>query len=154
MRSGPDRAATADLSQPGVNAGLTELSRSECLALLAAGNFGRLVVTTPGGRPLIRPVNYAFDQRSQSVIFRTDRGAKLSALLHHARACFEIDAFDPADGEAWSVIITGVTEQITQPVELARLDHLDIQPWAPGEHPYWVRIRARIVSGRRIQSSR
>ena len=146
----PEPRVTVDLTRPGANAGLVELSRTECLSLLAAGNFGRLVVTTPGGRPLIRPVNYEFDQRSQSVIFRTDRGAKLSALVHHARACFEIDRFDPAAGEAWSVIVKGVTEQITQAAELARLDQLDVEAWAAGQHPYWVRIRARILSGRRI----
>lgn len=129
---------------------LTVMTRTECLDRLIAGNFGRLVVTTPSGRPLIRPVNYAFDQHSQSVMFRTAPGAKFAALRFNARACFEIDAYDRSTGDGWSVIITGVTELVTQPAEIARLDQLQLETAAPGEHPHWVRIHARAVTGRRL----
>lgn len=51
------------------------------------------------------------------------------------------------------MIIVGVTEEVTTPSEARRLDLLGVDTWAPGEHPRWVRTRARTVSGRRIVDS-
>jgi nitroimidazol reductase NimA-like FMN-containing flavoprotein (pyridoxamine 5'-phosphate oxidase superfamily) len=130
---------------------LIELTRTECLALLAATDFGRVVVTAPAAHtPVIRPVNYLFDPPSESVIFRTAEGSKFHALVRSARATFEIDAIDANNRCGWSVIIAGVTEEVTRPMEVLRLDRLGLDTWAPGARPHWVRIRARTVSGRRI----
>jgi hypothetical protein len=42
----------------------------ECLKALAAGSFGRVVVTVGADhRPLVRPVNCRFDQTAQAVTF-------------------------------------------------------------------------------------
>ena len=43
---------------------------------------------------MIRPVNYVFDPVSQSVMFRSEPGSKLHALLHATRACFAVDDVD------------------------------------------------------------
>jgi hypothetical protein len=75
---------------------LIELGREECLRLLGAAKVGRVVVLTPGGTPVIRPVNYVLDGASQSVVFRCAEGTKLVSLLHAARAWFEVDAIDPS----------------------------------------------------------
>ena len=93
--------------QPEAERMLTALTDEECRRLLAANHLGRLAVTLPSGRPLIRPVNYVFDQPTQSVVFRSRAGSKHYALTHAPRACFEID--DGAGGAtgAWSVIIIG-----------------------------------------------
>src|SRR5437899_7935 len=91
------------------------LSREECLRLLAANSFGRLVVNLGEGAPVIRPVNYAFDEASQCVVFRTAAGSKLHALMHSAHAAFEVDAIDPDQRVGWSVIIVGATEEVTRP---------------------------------------
>ena len=124
------------------------LSRDDCLALLAQHNFGRLAVTM--ATPVIRPVNYVFDEPSQSVVFRTAAGSKLHALLLEANAAFEIDGIDPASRTGWSVIIVGRSEEITNPSELRRLEQLGLDDWAPGPKPHWMRIRAWTVTGRRI----
>lgn len=127
------------------------LSRGECLTLLAEHQLGRVVVSGGVARsPLIRPVNYVFDQATESVVFRTARGSKFHALVHSRRACFEIDDFDPHTGSGWSVIVAGVTEQVTQPAELRRLEAAGLTSWALGEKPHWLSIRAWTVSGRRI----
>jgi nitroimidazol reductase NimA-like FMN-containing flavoprotein (pyridoxamine 5'-phosphate oxidase superfamily) len=118
--------------------------------LLGSTSFGRLAVNTGEGAPVIRPVNYVFDEPSQSVVFRTARGSKFQALLRAARAAFEIDGIDASARTGWSVIIVGVTEEVTNPIETRRLESLPLDPWAPGEKPHWVRIRAWTVSGRRI----
>jgi nitroimidazol reductase NimA-like FMN-containing flavoprotein (pyridoxamine 5'-phosphate oxidase superfamily) len=130
---------------------LVELTREECLELLAGPGLGRLVVVMDG-RPVIRPVNYGFDDRSQSVVFRTARGSKLSALTDAASAAFEIDGVDESTHTGWSVIISGVTEVITRPADIRRLEGLGLETWAPSPSAHWVRVRAWAVSGRRIEA--
>jgi uncharacterized protein len=129
---------------------MIEIGREECLELLAARNFGRLAVVMSNGAPIIRPVSYVFDPRSQSVVFRTAPGSKLHALLHAAKAAFEIDAIDESTRTGWSVIIEGVTTEVTVPRDISRLEELGLEHWAPGPKPHWVQIRAWTVSGRRI----
>jgi nitroimidazol reductase NimA-like FMN-containing flavoprotein (pyridoxamine 5'-phosphate oxidase superfamily) len=130
---------------------LLELSRAECLELLGETTFGRVVVTTArSAMPMIRPVNYVFDDASQSVVFRTGEGSKFHALVHSTQACFEIDALDPQTLSGWSVIIVGRTEEVSHAAEIRRLEGLGLANSAAGPKSHWVRIRARTVSGRRI----
>jgi nitroimidazol reductase NimA-like FMN-containing flavoprotein (pyridoxamine 5'-phosphate oxidase superfamily) len=129
---------------------LTALTNEECRRLLAAHHLGRLAVTLPSGRPLIRPVNYVFDQPTQSVVFRSRAGSKHYALTQAPRACFEID--DGAGGGigAWSVIIVGSTEIVSRANEIERLEELGLETWGHGDDMDWVRIHANTVSGRRL----
>jgi hypothetical protein len=129
---------------------LLELSRDECLRLLAEHHFGRLVVRTAKGAPIIRPVNYVFDHRLQSVVFRTAAGTKFHALLRSADATFEIDCIDETARTGWSVIVQGVTSEVIDPSTIRRLDGLRLETWAPGPKCHWMHVRARTVSGRRI----
>lgn len=130
---------------------MLELTRSECVRLLAATGVGRIAVSvTEWDHPVIRPVNYVFDEPSQSVLIRSARGSKLHALLRSAKAAFEIDGFDTARRVGWSVIIGGVSEEITDASELRRIEGLELDPWPPGDKDHWIRIRANTVSGRRI----
>jgi nitroimidazol reductase NimA-like FMN-containing flavoprotein (pyridoxamine 5'-phosphate oxidase superfamily) len=131
---------------------LVELDRDECLRLLAATRFGRLAVSAPDWRapPVIRPVNYVFDASSQSVVFRSARGSKFTALLLSGQAAFEIDGTDPGTETGWSVIAQGPIEEITGDAEIQRLEGRGLRPWAPGEKPHWIRVRTTVVSGRRI----
>jgi uncharacterized protein len=129
---------------------MLDLSREECLRLLASHSFGRLAVCIGEGAPVLRPVNYLFDEPSQSVVFRTEAGSKFHALLRSAEATFEIDGVDEHARSGWSVIMSGVTGEVTNPSEISRLDRLDLDSWAPGHKAHWVGIRAWTVSGRRI----
>jgi nitroimidazol reductase NimA-like FMN-containing flavoprotein (pyridoxamine 5'-phosphate oxidase superfamily) len=129
---------------------MVELSRQDCLQLLAAQSFGRLAVNLGEGAPVIRPVNYHFEQSLQSVVFRTAPGSKFHALLRAAHAAFEIDGIDAASRTGWSVIVIGVTDEVTHPLDIRRLERLGLEPWAPGPKPHWMHIRAWVVSGRRI----
>ena len=148
---GEAEASTADSAGPQHPASeMLDLSREECLRLLASHSFGRLAVNMGKGTPVIRPVNYLFDQPSQSVVFRTAVGSKFHALLRSAAAAFEIDGIEEGSRTGWSVIMHGVTDEITNPIDVRRLDGLGLQPWAPGHKAHWVHIRAWTVSGRRI----
>ena len=112
------------------------------MRLLASHSFGRLAVSMGEGAPVIRPVNYVFDEPSQSVMFRTALGSKFHALLRSADAAFEIDGIDETSRTGWSVIVRGVTDEVTDPSEVRRLDGLGLEPWAPGPKAHWVHIRA------------
>jgi nitroimidazol reductase NimA-like FMN-containing flavoprotein (pyridoxamine 5'-phosphate oxidase superfamily) len=128
--------------------GLLALPRDDCLRLLASHTFGRLAVA--GATPIIRPVNYVFDVPSQSVVFRTADGSKFHALLGSATAAFEIDGIEAGSRTGWSVIVSGVAEEVTNPIEARRLDALALDTWAPGPKRHWMRIRARTVTGRQL----
>ena len=129
---------------------MLDLDRGECLSLLAGQRFGRIAVATSEGTPVIRPVNYAFDESSQSIIFRTGLGSKSHALILAEKAAFEIDGIDTETRTGWSVIASGMTEEIADAGEIERLQSIGVDPWAPDFKHHWVRIRAYTVSGRRI----
>jgi nitroimidazol reductase NimA-like FMN-containing flavoprotein (pyridoxamine 5'-phosphate oxidase superfamily) len=129
---------------------MLELPREECLRLLASESVGRLAVNIGSGPPVIRPVNYVFDACSQSIVFRTAEGSKFHALVQSAQAAFEVDRVEEASHTGWSVIIQGVTDVVTRPSDIRRLDGLGVEPWDPGQKVHWVHIRAWTVSGRRI----
>ena len=126
---------------------MRELNAEDCVDLLRRGRVGRVAVVTPAGWPLIRPVDYVFDERSRSVVFRSRSGSKLHALSHSDRASFEIDS--GADTSAtWSVIVTGVVETITRAPEIERLEHLGLDTRVAVQTGTWLRIRPNVVSGR------
>jgi uncharacterized protein len=132
--------------------GMIEIDRDECLRMLSAGSggIGRLAFTVSGSRAWIRPVNYAFDQSTESVVFRSALGSRLLAALSSGPATFEIDGGDLVQRTGWSVIIAGQGEEVTDPAEMERLEALGLEPWAPGSKTHWVRVRATSISGRRI----
>jgi nitroimidazol reductase NimA-like FMN-containing flavoprotein (pyridoxamine 5'-phosphate oxidase superfamily) len=128
---------------------MVELTRDECLELLARTRFGRIAVSGSDPTPTIRPINYAFDVPTQSVVFRTGRGSKFHALLRAAHAAFEIDEVDDEGATGWSVIVAGAVEEIVNLAELERIAGA-VQSWEPSDKPYWLRLRAFTVTGRRI----
>jgi len=129
-----------------------ELKRDECIDLLVSAKIGRLAVSPPDWRtpPVIRPVTFVFDRGSQSIVFRTSRGSKFTALLLSGQAAFETDGVDPERRTGWSVIVQGPVEEVKNAADIHRLERLGLSPWAPGELPHWIRLRAAVVSGRRI----
>ena len=100
---------------------------------------------------MIRPGNYAFDDETQSVVFRSALGSRLREGLGSGTAAFEIDGTDPVERAGWSVTMVGEAEEVTELAEIDRLEDLEFEPWdRPGLKTHWVRIRATSVSGRRI----
>jgi len=133
---------------------LTEIERDECLRLLRAATVGRVVVVRPAqDLPVIRPVNYAFDEASQSVVFRCIPGTKFASLMRASRAWFEIDDIDTGRRTGWSVIVAGATEVVTEANEVRHLETLGVDSWITGHEAEWIRIRARVVSGRWVRAT-
>ena len=129
-----------------------EINRAGCMRMLASasGHIGRIALSAPGSPPVIRPVNYAFDDRTESVVFRSALGSKLRESLGPGTAAFEIDGGDPVERTGWSVIIVGEVEEISDAGEIERLEGFGLEPWAPGIRTHWLRISATSVSGRRV----
>jgi uncharacterized protein len=124
------------------------LDRDECERLLTQESVGRVAVVLDG-RPMIRPVNYRF--RDRSIIFQTDRGTKLAGIAESGFAEFEVDSLDVRRRIGWSVIVAGVAEEVTNEGEIAAFEHLGLDVWAVGHRARWIRIRAQMVAGRRIE---
>jgi uncharacterized protein len=133
--------------QLGRQARWQELSKSECFALLAGEQLGRVAVVDDRG-PVVFPVNFVLSRHM--VVFRTDEGTKLDAACRGSRVAFEIDGTDTAARTGWSVLVRGEAIEVTEPAELARLRKLPLGPWAPGAKTHYVRILPAVLTGRRI----
>jgi nitroimidazol reductase NimA-like FMN-containing flavoprotein (pyridoxamine 5'-phosphate oxidase superfamily) len=136
---------------PPVQMVLEEIDRDESLRLLQSQSMGRLAVADHGAYPPhIVPVNFIVE--GDHVIFRSNFGLKfqLSVLAEHSLS-FEADLVDDQGHMAWSVVVQGRAELLTQ----EEIDALPrgswLHPWAPGERKEWVRIVPYTVSGRRVR---
>jgi len=123
-----------------------ELENTECWQLLRQAPFGRLAVVHDG-RPDIFPVNQVVDRGS--LLFRTDPGSKLVAAAVQ-QVAFEIDGFDPASGDVWSVVAKGRAHEVRQLHDVIETVALPLFPWQGGAKPHFVRIEVESVSGRRF----
>ena len=132
---------------PTDHAGLEILPFDQCLRLLGSVPVGR-VGFFADGEMVILPVNHVVD--GQDLVFRTARGSKLSAAEGQDLVCFEADYYDEHSPAGWSVVITGRAELVYEESEIRRLSRHDLHPWVTAvERPFWIRIRATSVTGRR-----
>lgn len=125
-----------------------ELSETECAQLLQTQSVGRIALVVEG-RPEIFPVNYAFDDGV--VVFRTATGLKLERGPY-TPAAFEVDQYDTKAGVAWSVVVHGTAQDISQSLDSLSesLRKLTVTPAAPGPRPHWMAVYADKITGRRF----
>lgn len=126
---------------------LVELDREECLELLGRAGIGR-VVLSQRCIPVALPVNVTVIDGD--VVFATDMGSKLDAAVHGTVVSVEVDDIDRIYHTGWSVLVTGVAELVTEPADIERVCRAPSQPWAPGPHPFLIRVPSTVVTGRRI----
>lgn len=132
---------------PGLNpVRLVTMSEHDCYLRLRETRLGRVALSI-GALPAVFPVHYAM--LGPDPVFRTDRGTKLTAAAASNVICLEIDSADPLDHTGWSVMVTGPSEVLTDPTDLARASALPLQPWV-GQGDAFVRVRAELVTGREI----
>jgi nucleotide-binding universal stress UspA family protein/nitroimidazol reductase NimA-like FMN-containing flavoprotein (pyridoxamine 5'-phosphate oxidase superfamily) len=136
----PDMTGLAD------HAGLETLPLEVCLRLLESVPVGRVSFCTDG-EVVTLPVNHVVD--GQDIVFRTDRGSKLSAADRQDHVAFEADDYDPRTRTGWSVLVKGHAEVIREDSEIQRLSYLGLYPWVTAvDRPFWIRIRPTSVTGR------
>ena len=126
---------------------LKQLSRDECLALMASVSLGRIVYTQRA-LPAVELVNFALDHGD--IVIRTDGGGKLAAATQHSIVAFEADRLDAAQQAGWSVTAIGQSREVTDPAEIRRLQHIGLSSWAPGSREHFIRISPEILNGRRL----
>jgi nitroimidazol reductase NimA-like FMN-containing flavoprotein (pyridoxamine 5'-phosphate oxidase superfamily) len=135
---------------------LEELDEAECLGLIAPGGIGRLVFA---GRfdLTVLPVNYKL--HDGAILFKTTQhGATVEDLrtgIAHAeyRVAFEVDEFDQAAREGWSVLVQGPAHHLDSESERAGAAAADVVPWPDGDREHFIRITPARITGRRIRRS-
>ncbi|MYS85186.1 helix-turn-helix domain-containing protein [Embleya scabrispora] len=128
---------------------LIAMSEKECYARLATHEVGRLA----GGldhTPWVLPVNYVAD--GKDIVFTT----RPDSPLAHVRGttAFEVDDVDRYARLGWSVLVVGVVEPVTDPVEIARLAETGGGAWLARRGELWFRVRPGRVTGRRLRPRR
>jgi nitroimidazol reductase NimA-like FMN-containing flavoprotein (pyridoxamine 5'-phosphate oxidase superfamily) len=145
----PSRESPA-LEPPAREHVLRTLSPAECIGLLEPGGIGRVGFASAEGI-MVLPVNFAVT--GKAIIFRTAPDTLL-ALYADAQVSFEVDRFDAALHEGWSVLVHGRAHKVTEERAVKQLEDLThLRPWAPGARDVYVRIAPARISGRRIQPS-
>ena len=133
-----------------------QLDEDECLRLITPGGIGRLVFA---GRfdLTVLPVNYKL--HDGAILFRTTQhGATdedLRTGIEHAeyRVAFEVDEFDQAAREGWSVLVQGPAHHLDSKAERADAQLADVAPWPDGVREHFIRITPARITGRRIRRS-
>jgi uncharacterized protein len=128
---------------------LTELSREECLRLLAGGLVGR-VVFTDAALPAAHPVTYLLD--GEEIVFCTAGGGKLAAATLHRVVAFQTDEIDPMNRTGWSVLAVGQAYEVTDPQRLAELAARMPPLWAATRDGHTVAIPLQRLTGRVLGS--
>ena len=123
------------------------LTFDQCWELLATPTVGRLGLVVDD-HPEIFPVNYVLHDRH--IVFRSGHGRKLWGAMASRPGVFEIDGYDSATTEAWSVMARGETVLIEDPEETAKVDALGLEPWEPGAKDHYIRLIPRALTGRRF----
>ncbi len=125
---------------------LVELDREECLELLRRSTIGRVVLSVDC-IPVAVPVNLSLVDGD--AVFATDVGSKLDAAIRGQVVSVEADDVDGTYHTGWSVLLTGVAQVITDPETIKRT-RCSLRAWAPGNHPFLVKVPSTLISGRRI----
>ena len=128
---------------------LKQLSRDECLRLMASVPVGRIIYTRQA-LPAVELVNFAVDDGD--IIIKTDHSGKLAAATRGAVVAFEADRLDTERRVGWSVTVVGQSQEVTDPDEFGRLEQIGLSTWAPGDREHFIRIRPGILTGRRLSA--
>jgi nitroimidazol reductase NimA-like FMN-containing flavoprotein (pyridoxamine 5'-phosphate oxidase superfamily) len=146
--SGAGMLAPPGRSRPLQHTTLTPLDTESCKELIAPGGIGRVVMATERG-PVAIPVN--FKMLDGDVVFRTTPSAGVVSAMARGAVSFEVDHFDDALSEGWSVLLTGEGHAVTDPAELEAVVSVGVTPWAPDGRDRYVRIAPSQLTGRRIR---
>ncbi|MFR9805154.1 pyridoxamine 5'-phosphate oxidase family protein [Pseudonocardia sp. RS010] len=127
---------------------LSEISRAECLSLLAGAEVGRVAFTAQA-LPVVHPVAFLLD--GEEIVFRTAAGSTLAAATRHAVVGFQVDHIDPATRTGWTVLGVGEAYEVVVPERLHQLATVMPGPWAAGRDGHVISIPLQLLHGRRLE---
>jgi nitroimidazol reductase NimA-like FMN-containing flavoprotein (pyridoxamine 5'-phosphate oxidase superfamily) len=150
---GPDGRDGPDAADGPV---LEHLDEAECLRLISPGGIGRIAYMGRFGLTVL-PVNYKLHYGA--IVFRTAQdsqtGEDLQTGIAHAEynVAFEIDEFNWARREGWSVLIHGPAHEMTTDAERASVEESGVEPWPGGPRERAIRIKPSRIAGRRLRQN-
>jgi nitroimidazol reductase NimA-like FMN-containing flavoprotein (pyridoxamine 5'-phosphate oxidase superfamily) len=119
------------------------LDRAESWSRIRGQSVGRLAVSI-AGQPDIFPVNFlALDH---GILIRTDTGSKLESIGANSLVAFEVDEIQAK--KAWSVVIKGSAQRLTDGVELEAARQSPLWTWMPRHADVFITVTPATVSGR------
>jgi len=124
---------------------LERLTRAQCRELLPGATVGRLAVPTPNF-PTVEPVSFAMIEGELVVAARA--GSAADAVAAGTVLSFEADVLDNARHGGWSVVVTGVVEELDD--DIVPLVRPQLGPWPAGDSDRLLLIRSERVTGQRI----
>jgi len=127
-----------------------QLSRDECLQLMASVSIGRIIYTRQA-LPAVELVNFALDHGD--IVIKTDGEGKLAAATRHTVVAFEADCLD-AKQAGWSVTAIGRSREVTDSDDIRRLRKMDLSSWSYEVQELFIRVSPEILNGRRHQPPR
>lgn len=130
-------------------AALPQLSRDECLTLLASVPVGRIIFTRRA-LPAVELVSFVIDRGE--IVIRTDSGGQLAAAARGAIVAFEADLLDVAGRTGWSVIAIGPSRAVTDQSDKDRLREMGLCSLAPVPREHFIRVSPQILSGQRLRA--
>jgi uncharacterized protein len=128
---------------------LQQLSKDECLTLMASVPVGRIIYTRRA-LPAVELVSFALDQGD--IVIKTARGSKLAAA-RGAVVAFEADCLDPAHQAGWSVTAIGPSREVTDPAEVVRLQAMGLNSWTDGARDHFIKISPVMLTGRYLRAT-
>jgi nitroimidazol reductase NimA-like FMN-containing flavoprotein (pyridoxamine 5'-phosphate oxidase superfamily) len=134
---------------------LAELDEAECLRLIAPGGIGRIAYSGRYG-PTVLPVNYQLFEGT--IVFRTaqdsatDEDLRTGIANAEYKVAFEIDDFDTAARQGWSVLVQGSVHHVDSEAERASVAAAGVDPWPDGDRELFLRIVPSRVTGRRVSA--
>jgi len=132
---------------------IENLDEDECLRLISPGGIGRIAYQGRFG-PAILPVNYQL--HDGAIVFRTAEHSAMDEDLRTGiadaeyRVAFEIDEFDLAAREGWSVLVQGSAHHVRPGAERESAEAAGVEPWPAGDRELFVSITPARITGRRI----
>jgi len=118
------------------------LDREECLELLATASMGRVALSA-NALPTVLPVSFRL--MGDRIVFRTaGRGSTPHVVA------FQVDDIDPQSHVGWSIVVTGVAHQVTDPSELAEMESAVPPEWTAGDEARLVALSLERVVGHRL----
>jgi hypothetical protein len=125
-----------------------ELTRDECLRLLAGASFGRIVFTS-AALPAVRPASHLVV--GGELITRAGLGSAITPTAGGAGVvvAYEADQIDSDRLCGWSVMVIGRAHQVTDEALAARYRESVCQ-WGSGEPDTVISIAAEVVTGFRM----
>ncbi len=122
-----------------------EITRTECLDLMARAAVGRVAVVV-GALPEIVPVNFCVI--GETVVFGIHSGSVLAGEGEGTVVAFQVDSFDPERETGWHVHAIGTLCEVLRADELAVAGVVAPSSWIRGEDAERVaRIEFAVVTG-------